>query len=426
MNKYDMAMEFLGRTASRGIVPGLSRIETLLGMLGDPQNAVPVIHVSGTNGKGSFSAMLSAVLSRAGFRTGSFSSPALTGATDSFRIDGGEITGEKFAEIILDIAPLWEKMNDKPTEFEVLTAAAYELFRRENCDIAIVECGLGGDEDSTNVISSPLLSVITNVSRDHCGILGNTTAEIASHKAGIIKSGRPVFFGGSDEAALEVISGRAKALGAPLYTPDSSKISLISDNRLTGTEFTYCGRNYTLALLGSYQLRNALNVLSCVDILRVIGMDIPEKAVSVGLAEVRWHGRFELLSSDPVIIIDGAHNPDGVACAAQSIKQYFDGGPVLLLMGVMADKEYQFYPELLGGLAARVFTVRPDNPRSLDSAALAEVFSAKGIPAEAFTDLSEGVKCAVDTAKETGLPLVALGSLYMYRQFTQALRSITE
>ena len=417
-------MGFLGRTASRGIVPGLSRIRELLGMLGDPQEKPPVIHVSGTNGKGSFSAMLSAILSRSGLKTGSFSSPALTGVTDSFHIDGRELSKEKFADIILDIAPLWEKMTDKPTEFEVLTAAAYELFRRSQCDIAIVECGLGGDEDSTNVITSPLLSVITNVSREHCVILGNTTAEIAAHKAGIIKPGRPVFFGGSDVPALEVISSRAGALGSPLYTPDSSKLSIISCNKLTGTEFSYDGKTYTLGLLGSYQHQNALNVLECVEILRGIGINIPDEAVERGLAEVKWHGRFELLSSDPVIIIDGAHNPDGIACAAQSIRQYFCENKVLLLMGVMADKEYRFYPELLGGLAAKVFTVKPDNPRSLDSAALAEVFSEAGIDAEAFNDLNAGVKCAVEAAKQSGLPLIALGSLYMYKQFTNALKSV--
>ena len=423
-DRYEKALGFLGRTSSRGIVPGLSRIRELLRLMGDPQKKTQVIHVSGTNGKGSFSAMLTSILTCSGLKTGSFSSPALTAPTDCFRTDCQEISRELFAEIILNIEPLWDKMDDKPTEFEVMTAAAYELFARENCDIAVVECGLGGDEDSTNVIDAPLLSVITNVCRDHCGILGDTTAEIAAHKAGIIKSGRPVYFGGDDPAAKKVIADKAKELGSELFVPEKNEVCLLAGNILTGTEFAYKDRLYSLGLLGSYQLKNARNVLECTEILRKLGVNIPESAVQSGLAAVRWHGRFELLATDPVIIIDGAHNPEGIAEAAESIRLYFGGQPVLLLMGVMADKEYATYPELLSGLAAKVFTVKPDNPRSLDSQTLAEVFSASGIEAEAFDDLTDGVKKAVETAKRSGMPLVALGSLYMYREFTESLDAI--
>lgn len=418
--KYNKALNFLGRTSSRGIVPGLSRITELLSLMGDPQEKTQVIHVSGTNGKGSFSAMLASILTCSGLKTGSFSSPALTAPTDCFRIDCQEISRQKFADIILGIEPLWEKMDDKPTEFEVMTAAAYELFAAEKCDIAVVECGLGGNEDSTNVIGSPLLSVITNVGLDHCGILGNTTAEIANHKAGIIKPGRPVFFGGDDPAAKKVIAEKAEQLGSELFVPEKNEVCLLAGNILTGTEFSYKDRYYSLGLLGSYQLKNAANVLECTEILRDLGINIPESAVQSGLAAVKWHGRFELLATDPVIIIDGAHNPEGVAEAAESIRLYF-GGPVLLLMGVMADKEYSTYPELLCGLTEKVFTVKPENPRSLDSHRLAEVFAASGIEAEAFDDLADGVKNAVKAAKSSGMPLVALGSLYMYREFTEAL-----
>lgn len=420
MNDIQKAEAILRKASGRGIIPGLSRITALLHLMGDPQESTPVIHVSGTNGKGSFGAMLCSVLTSAGFRTGSFSSPALTGVTDSFRIDCREISGKMFAEEILKIAGYCEKMDDKPTEFEMLTAAAYDIFAREKCDIAVVECGLGGDEDSTNVIASPLLSVITNVRLDHCGILGDTPAEIASHKAGVIKPGRPVFYGGGRGEALDVIRERAAALVSELYAPENTDIRLISDS-LDGTDFAYNGREYRLSLLGSYQLENVRNVLECVEILRSQGLDIPEEAVAEGLANVRWHGRFELLSREPVVIADGAHNPDGISRAAESIRRYFGGKGVALLIGVMADKDYSCYPEIMEGLIAKAFAVRPANKRSLGSEALAEVFTSHGIEAEAFSELPEGVRAAYEYARERGVPLIALGSLYMYKEFTEAL-----
>ena len=420
MNDIQKAEAILRKASGRGIIPGLSRITALLSLMGDPQEKVPVVHVSGTNGKGSFGAMLCSVLTSAGYRTGSFSSPALTGVTDSFRINCREISEKAFAEEIMEVAVYCEKMEDKPTEFEMLTAAAYDIFAREKCDIAVVECGLGGDEDSTNIITSPLLSVITNVRLDHCGILGDTPAEIAFHKAGIIKPGRPVYYGGGRGEALDVIAERAASLGSELFTPENNGIRLISDT-LDGTDLAYNGREYHLSLLGSYQLENVRNVLECVEIMRTLGLDIPEKAVTEGLADVKWHGRFELLSREPIVIADGAHNPDGITRAAESIRRYFGENGVALLIGVMADKDYSCYPEILDGLIAKAFTVRPANKRSLDSKALAEVFTSHGIEAEAFSELPDGVHAAYGYACERGVPLIALGSLYMYKEFTEAL-----
>ena len=423
MNDFDKALAALKKASQRGIVPGLSRIAGLLHRLGDPQEKTHVIHVSGTNGKGSFGAMLGSVLTFAGYRTGNFSSPALTGVTDGFRINCAEISDELFADAVLRTADICRKMDDKPTEFEMLTAAAYDIFARENCDIAIIECGLGGDEDSTNVIAHPVLSVITNVRFDHCGILGNTLAEIAAHKSGIIKPGRPVYYGGEEGEALDVISECAGRLESTLYLPSGDGVS-VRGSSLDGTDIVYKGREYRLALLGSCQTQNVRNVLECVEILRNMGISIPEEAVRRGLAEVRWHGRFELLSRDPVVISDGAHNPDGITRAAESIRLYFGEDKVALLIGVMADKDYRCYPEILDGLISKAFTVKPANKRSLDSSALAEVFASHGVEAEAFDELPEGVCAAYEYARETGVPLIALGSLYMYQEFTEALGAV--
>ena len=418
---YNEALDYLKKASERGSVLGLSRITGLLRLMGDPQEKVRMVHIAGTNGKGSFGAMLTSVLKSAGYRVGGFSSPAITRVTDSFRIDGMEISEKDFAEIIGSIAPICESMEEKPTEFEVLTAAAFELFVRKKCDIAVVECGMGGDLDSTNVIKAPVLSVITNVQKDHAAFLGDTVAEIASHKCGIIKRGRPVYFGGNSEEAYEIAADTAEKMGAELFLPDYSQFSW-SDGSCTinGTDITYKGEKLHIPLLGTYQRENAVNVISCVEILRREGVDIPVNAVREGLAAVKWHGRFELLCREPLVIYDGAHNPDGIRCAADSIRRYFDK-KVVMLIGVMADKEYGLYADMLGELADRVFTVKPDNPRSLDCNILAETFRSKGINAEACGECYEGVKSAYEYAVEKGLPLIALGTLYMYRQFTAAL-----
>ena len=420
--KYSEAINYMKNAALRGSVLGLSRITELLRLMGEPQEKTRIIHVTGTNGKGSFGAMLTSVLKSAGYKVGGFSSPAITSVTDSFRINGDEISEQEFAELIGDITAVCEKMDDKPTEFEILTAAAFELFVRKGCDIAVVECGMGGDLDSTNVIKAPVMSVITNVQKDHAAFLGNTIAEIASHKCGIIKQGRPVYFGGSSNEAIEIATDTAKRLGAELFLPDRSLFSLPDEDcSINGTEIVYRGQKLHIPLLGTYQRENAVNVLSCVEILRREGVDIPENAVREGLAAVKWHGRFEVLRKEPLVIYDGAHNPDGIRCAADSIRRYFGDGKVVLLIGVMADKEYGLYADMLGGFAEAVFTVKPDNPRSLDSKVLADTFSVSGIRAVPSDVYADGARAAYNFAKEKKLPLIALGTLYMYRQFTDEL-----
>lgn len=417
---FNDALEYLKIASGRGSRLGLERISVLMEKLGNPQNKVKIIHVTGTNGKGSFNAMLTSVLKSAGYRVGSFSSPAITEVTDSFRIDCEEISKKDFAEIMDIVYPVCESMDDKPTEFEVLTAMAFELFLQKECDIAVVECGMGGDLDSTNVIESPLLSVITNVRKDHCSFLGNTIEEIAFHKSGIIKEKRPVFFG--DEKIPDIIIETAKRKFAELFRIKPYSVEPVFS--LPGTEFLYKDMKITLPLLGTYQLNNVFNVLNCIEILKNQGLCISENAITEGLKNTKWHGRFELLRNNPIVIFDGSHNPDGITRTAESLEKYFDSR-VVMLIGVMADKEYNLYADILGKYIDCVFTVNPDNPRSLDSKILAETFLRKNITAKAFTVLSDGVESAYLYAKENNLPLIALGSLYMYREFTNALNNIS-
>lgn len=413
---YETATEYLKKISISKL--GLDRTSELCERLGNPQNKTNIIHVAGTNGKGSFCTMLSAVLREAGYKVGGFLSPALTKVTDSFRINGNEISCEDFAEIMTDIIPHCEAMYDKPTEFEVLTALAFELFARKNCDIAVIECGMGGDTDATNVISSPLLSIITNIAIDHAGFLGNTVQEIASHKAGIIKPGRPVLYGGNNNEARTIISDIAEKNHSPIKITNHNNMRNVKSS-LYGISADFQELHIETRMTGTYQPYNIANVLTAVEMLRNEGLNIPENAVKSGLLSAKIHGRFELISENPLIIFDGSHNPDGIKQTADSIKKYFNK-KIVLLIGVMADKDYELYPKMLGKYIDRVYTVKPDNPRALDANTLLLSFMKYGIFGATCDDFDEVISCAVDYAVKNNIPLIALGSLYMYKDFIKS------
>lgn len=414
--------EYIKIAAERGSKLGLERITELCDRLGNPQNRTHIIHIAGTNGKGSFGAMLSTILAESGYKTGGFSSPALTDLTDSFRINGESISADDFNDVMADIIPLCEAMADKPTEFEVLTAAAYELFNRKNCDIALIECGMGGETDSTNVLEYPVLSVITNIALDHTAFLGGTIEEIARCKAGIIKPTRPVLYGGNDDGALETIRSISQKNGSQLTLADKDRVTVLESD-INGVVYSdkAFGRLKS-QLIGSYQKYNLANVLTAVEILRSEGMNIPENAVKSGIEKAVWHGRFEVVSRNPLVIYDGAHNPDGIIQAAESISTYISG-KIALLIGVMSDKEYGLYPEILGKFIDKAFAVIPDNPRSLDSDILARAFTEKGIDAVSCGSVESGLTQALEYAKSRNIPLIALGSLYMYGEFSQGIKN---
>lgn len=417
MTKFETAIELLRTASLQGSKLGLERTKQLVSLLGDPYKKYRIIHVAGTNGKGSFAAMLSSVLSAQGYKVGTFSSPYMLTYNDCVRINGDIVDKELFGDAIIHAAEISEQMSEKPTEFELLTAAVFMLVAEQKCDYAVIECGMGGDGDSTNVLTDPLLSVITNVELDHQSFLGSTHSEIASHKAGIIKQGRPVFFGGDNAEAMEIISEAAKCNGSKLYTADMSKLHLInSDNILkNGITFSYGSTKISVPLRGSYQIKNITNVVCCIDILRDLGVKISDKAVCEGLSSVRWEGRFEVLSTDPIVIFDGAHNPDGMKGLCDSIKLNLKGDKPAILTGVLADKDYKLYSEMLRPLVERAFTITPDNPRALCASDLAVCFNENGIRAEAFTSIEAGFNAAYDFCKQNRLPLLIIGSLYLYK-----------
>ncbi len=413
---YEEALNYIHSISWTFTKPGLERIGELCKRLGDPQNHLRFIHVAGTNGKGSFCSMLESVLRASGMKTGLFTSPYIRKFNERIRVCGKDIAAEDLAEITEYIKPFADGMKDKPTEFELITAIGLEYFRRQKCEVVILEAGMGGRLDSTNVIPSSLLSVITGISLDHTAYLGNTVSEIAAEKAGIIKHGGTVLFCGNSEDAKNVIDKKADEMSARLITPDRSTFKL-NRSDLNGSSFDFgVWKDVEIELLGLYQPENASNVLCAIEILRELGMNIPDDAVREGLKSARWQARFELLSRDPVVIFDGAHNPEGIDAAVRTVKHYFPSNNVCILSGVMKDKDYEYIATRLSSIARRAFTVTPDNPRALNAQEYASVLSRHGIRAAAYESVRDALTDARLNAAQSNTPLICLGSLYMYEE----------
>ncbi len=418
---YSQAMEYIHSVVWQGSRPGLERITELCRQIDDPQDSLRFIHVAGTNGKGSTCSMLASVLREAGYCVGMFTSPYVKQFNERMQVDGKPISNGELADIVGYISAFADKMEDKPTEFELITAVGFEFFRRRGCDVVVLEVGMGGRLDSTNIIKKPLVSVITGISLDHTQYLGNTVAEIAREKAGIIKRGVPVVFGGNNSSALSVIRDAADKMGAELTVCNRASVEVKSAT-LEGSVFSYRKKSgYKIGLLGSYQPYNAAMVIDVVSILNERGFAVPREALLSGLAAAKWHARFELLSLDPIIIYDGGHNIEGVTACRESIERYFPKEKVNILCGVMADKDYGEMIKIIAPTAARVFAVKPANPRALDAKTLAAAYREAGVPAEGYADMQSGIDAAVAASRGENLPLIVMGSLYMYEEFTDKL-----
>ena len=423
---YNEALEYIHSVSWTFCKPGLERIEELCKRLGNPQKDLKFIHVAGTNGKGSFCSMLNSVLREAGYKTGLFTSPYVKVFNERMAINGEMISNEQLASLTEEIKPIADSMEDKPTEFELITALAFLYFKRNNCDYIVLECGLGGRLDSTNIIESSVLSVITGIALDHTAILGNTVELIAKEKSGIIKNETPVLWCGSDQIAKNVILKEAELKKAPFYRVDRDGVKVMRED-LSGTVLDYEEyQGLEISLLGTYQIDNAVNVLNAIEILKANGLEISKEAVYVGMKKAKWHARFELLSKNPLVIFDGGHNPQGVCEAVKSIKKYFKDIKLYVVTGVMSDKDYGFIADKICEIASRAYCITPDNPRALKSEKYAEVFKEKGIFAKAFSSVDEAIKAVVNDALNDGIPVLCLGSLYMYKEISEGLFKVIE
>lgn len=409
---YEEALSYIHSICWKGSKLGLDRTRELLGKLDDPQKELKFIHIAGTNGKGSTAAMLSSILEEAGYRVGLYTSPFINRFNERMQVNHQPIPDEELAALTEYVRPHADAMADSPTEFELITALAMVWFARQKCDIVVLEVGMGGELDSTNIIDVPEAAVIAAMGLDHVKELGPTMADIARAKAGIIKEGgRVVSYGGNPEAD-EVIAAVCRARNASLCQPDFSAI-VPGDFSLEGQTFSYKGwRGLRIPLVGAYQMNNAAVVLETVEVLRQRGWSVSDEAVRKGLADTRWPARFEVLRRDPVFIVDGGHNPHGIRATAESLSRLFPGRKITFVTGVMADKDVEHILGLIVPLADQFFTVRPDNPRAMDAGELAARIEAMGAKATACASVRDGVDRAIQAEGPHGVAC-ALGSLYM-------------
>lgn len=390
---------------------GLERTFELLRLMGNPERQLKFVHVTGTNGKGSTAAMIASALIEAGLNVGLFTSPYLERMNEEIQVNRIPISDLDFEENAAFTGGFADRMEDHPSEFEMLVCTALEYFLRSHCDIVVAEVGMGGLRDATNVIPRPEAAVVTPVSLDHTGILGNTLEEIAAEKAGIIKPGCDVILSRQAPEAEQVLRRRCEDLGCPLRLADPKKLLQKPRMTLHGLEFLYRGQPFTLPLIGRHQLQNAAVALTVLEALRGRGWQISDEAIRCGLAKTSWPGRLELLLDEPLFLLDGAHNPQGAQALADALAELMPGRKFLFLAGVLADKDRQhvFAPFL--PMAVRFVTVTPDSPRALPGEQLAGELRTLGAQAESCNSVSEGVERILSLASPKDA-ICAFGSLY--------------
>lgn len=407
------AQNYLEKVRSqKGIVLGLDTMRHLMVKLNNPQDKVKFIQVAGTNGKGSTAAYLTSILSEAGIKVGRYTSPAVFSSTEQYFACGSCISESEYAKGVTAVAEAAASLDgETPTAFEQETALAFWYFAKKGCELAILEAGLGGDMDATNIVTTTVCSIITSISMDHCRILGNKISEIAAHKAGIIKPGAPVICIEQKEDAMEPIRAAAKAADTPLYEVHRDEVRQIFSDKRESIVFFREFENLHLKMLGSCQPENAALAVQAASVLSR-SYSIEKKHIYDGIEKTRWGGRFELHSGSPDIILDGAHNPDGIRRLRESVNQMFGAVPICYVCGVLADKDYEKEIEILFGRASNVFTVTPPSPRAMKStdlkAAIKKRFSQLKVTS---FDSEDGIEKAMEAAVSQNNPVVVCGTL---------------
>jgi len=402
---YSDALEFTHSLLKFGIKPGLESVSRLLSRLGDPQKDTKFIHVAGTNGKGSVCAMVSSILRESGKKTGLFISPYIVDFRERIQIDGEYISEEDFAYFAEQVKKVTDEGEESPTEFEFITAVAFLYFKEKKCDVVVLETGLGGRYDSTNVIGTPLCSVIASISLDHVDILGDTIEKIAEEKCGIIKeNGTTVTSPLQKDEALTVIARHCAEKNNTLRLAcDTPKIL---SQTLEGTIFEYGGEAYKLGLLGEYQMKN---VPLAIEVASTLGIDV--EFIKKGLEKAVNPARFEVVKDNPYVIIDGAHNEDGALQLKASLDKYFEGQKVLGVCGMLADKSYELELEILKDNFSALILMTPDNPRALPAEKL-KITADKTFENTIICDDAK-VLCKLIEDKFPNTPTAIFGSLYL-------------
>lgn len=426
---YRQAREYMAEINAYGSVLGLTNIKELLKRLNHPERELSIIHVAGTNGKGSVVSYLSTIYAEAGYKVGRYVSPTICKYRERIQVNNRYIEKSDFAEGITFIQKIAEEMVSKgfshPTAFEVETALALWYYRRCGCDLVILECGLGGSEDATNAVEKKICTVFASISRDHMGILGDTLEEIAEAKAGIMRQGVPAVSMKQEPAVEQVLRDKAAEIGAELVFADDSQVKVVESN-LDHQIFSYDDGEYyeniDIGLIGTHQISNAVLALKVVCILQDKGFRVEKKAIYQGFAKTRWIGRFTTIHKNPHIIVDGAHNEDAAKKLAQTIKEQLRGRKLIFLMGIFKDKEYEKIIKETVFLADQIITFTiPDNERALSGMELAYAVRACNENVTAADSLKEAVEMALLLAGKDDV-ILAFGSL----SFTGKLMELLE
>lgn len=412
---YTEARAYVDEIGKAGSIFGLETMTRLLELLGNPQDQLKFIHVAGTNGKGSVLAYLSSVLGEAGFRTGRYISPTLFSYRERIQVNGVYISEDDFARLMTRVADAMEEMKRQgsalPTAFEAETAVSFLYFCEQNCDLVLLEVGLGGRTDATNVVTTTVLSVLASISMDHTAVLGNTLGEIAWNKAGILKDGVPAVSAIQETEAADVIRREAEMHRCELRFVDPDRITHV-EYGVEQQHFSYGGyENLVITLAGRHQIGNAALAVEAVLALKRQGYEISEKAVRDGFLKTQWKGRFSVIAREPYVILDGAHNPDAARVLRSSVEEYFPDRKKYFIFGVFADKEYDKIIDITADLAQHIVTVQtPGNPRALPAEKLAEAVRRKNPSVEAAADISEAARICRKLAGKDDVILV-FGSL---------------
>lgn len=407
------AQNYLEKVRSqKGIVLGLDTMRHLMAKLNNPQDKVKFIQIAGTNGKGSTAAYLTSILSEAGIKVGRYTSPAVFSSTEQYFACGSCISESEYAKGVTAVAEAAASLDgETPTAFEQETALAFWYFAKKGCELAILEAGLGGDMDATNIVTTTVCSIITSISMDHCRILGNKISEIAAHKAGIIKPGAPIICIEQKEDAMEPIRAAAKAADTPLYEVHRDEVRQIFSDKRESIVFFREFENLHLKMLGTCQPENAALSVQAASVLSR-SYPIEKKHIYDGIEKTRWGGRFELHSGSPDIILDGAHNPDGIRRLRESVNQMFGAVPICYVCGVLADKDYEKEIEILFGRASNVFTVTPPSPRAMKSTDLKAAIKKRFSQLKVISfDSEDGIEKAMEAAVSQNNPVVVCGTL---------------
>lgn len=426
---YQTSRAYVEEAGKYGSVLGLDNMYEMMKRLGNPENQLKYVHVAGTNGKGSLIAYLYSTLSEAGYKVGRYISPAIYTYRERMETAGKAVTKEKFAKYTTKVAAVIEDMTKEglahPTPFEIETAVAFLFFADEACDIVLLEVGMGGDLDATNIIKNTALSVLVSISKDHEDFLGKTVAEIAQKKAGIIKKGAHAVTTTQLPEVEQVIRDTCERMAVPLTVADYKNAQVLEES-VSGQKFVYQGEEYEISLAGIHQIENAVLALNALKELDKYGYPTTLEQKKEGLKKAHWGGRFSVIAKEPLFIVDGAHNPAAAEKLADSIERYFKGKNIYYIMGVFKDKEYDVVIQKTYAYAKKIFTVQtPENPRALPAEELAEAIGKYHKNVQAVGGLREAVEEVYHAADKDDV-IIAFGSLSYLGELTAIVKEYGE